>query len=115
MTAYVADWLNLLIRWAHLIAGIGWIGTSFYFIALDLSLKKPESMKKGGPGPARGGRLSPWRPLRRHDHGGERVRRHHSQPEEDRERAAEGRGAGPGPGRDREAAIRPQHVSHAPR
>ena len=47
MIAFVADWLNLLIRWAHLIAGIGWIGTSFYFIALDLSLKKRERMNEG--------------------------------------------------------------------
>ncbi len=42
MLAFAADWLNLLIRWGHLVAGIGWIGTSFYFIALDLSLKKRE-------------------------------------------------------------------------
>ncbi|MBV9438386.1 MAG: urate hydroxylase PuuD, partial [Candidatus Eremiobacteraeota bacterium] len=27
---YVLDWLNLLVRWAHLIAGISWIGASFY-------------------------------------------------------------------------------------
>ncbi|HZA01909.1 MAG TPA: urate hydroxylase PuuD [Hyphomicrobiaceae bacterium] len=52
MSAFVADWLNLLIRWAHLIAGIGWIGTSFYFIALDLSLKKRERMREGVDGTA---------------------------------------------------------------
>jgi uncharacterized membrane protein len=35
-----------------MIAGIGWIGTSFYFIALDLSLKKREQMKEGVMGTA---------------------------------------------------------------
>ncbi|HIA82877.1 MAG TPA: cysteine desulfurase, partial [Rhodospirillales bacterium] len=35
-----ADWLNLIFRWLHLITGIAWIGTSFYFIFLDLSLRK---------------------------------------------------------------------------
>ncbi|MBN9670606.1 urate hydroxylase PuuD [Roseibium aggregatum] len=45
--AFAMDWLNLLFRWAHLIVGIGWIGTSFYFIALDLSLRKREGMKEG--------------------------------------------------------------------
>ena len=36
--AYVLDWLHLIARWGHLIAAIGWIGTSFYFISLDLGL-----------------------------------------------------------------------------
>ena len=52
MLAFAADWANLLIRWGHMIAGIGWIGTSFYFIALDLSLKKRENMKDGVMGTA---------------------------------------------------------------
>ncbi len=38
MSVFLVDWLNLLLRWGHMIAGIGLIGTSFYFIALDLSL-----------------------------------------------------------------------------
>ncbi len=50
MTAFAADWINLLIRWGHLIAGIGWIGTSFYFIALDLSLKRRPDMREGVAG-----------------------------------------------------------------
>jgi uncharacterized membrane protein len=52
MSAFAAEWLNLLIRWAHLIVGIGWIGTSFYFIALDLSLRKREGMREGVYGTA---------------------------------------------------------------
>ncbi len=35
---YLLDWLHLVARWAHLIAAFGWIGTSFYFISLDLGL-----------------------------------------------------------------------------
>ncbi len=52
MGDFLLDWLNLLIRWAHLIAGVGWIGTSFYFIALDLSLRKREAMNPGVTGTA---------------------------------------------------------------
>mgnify|MGYP000993610919 CR=1 FL=1 len=40
MLAYAADWVNILTRWFHLIVGIGWIGTSFFFIALDVSFRK---------------------------------------------------------------------------
>lgn len=36
------DWVNLVARWAHLTAGIAWIGSSFYFIWLDRQLTKPE-------------------------------------------------------------------------
>ena len=39
MEAYIVDWLNLLVRWLHLIAGIAWIGASFYFVWLDNSLE----------------------------------------------------------------------------
>ncbi|MBC7802567.1 MAG: urate hydroxylase PuuD [Candidatus Parcubacteria bacterium] len=35
MEAYLLDWLSLLLRWAHLVVGIAWIGASFYFIWLD--------------------------------------------------------------------------------
>ena len=41
MEAYVVDWLNLLVRWLHVIAGIAWIGSSFYFIWLDDHLESP--------------------------------------------------------------------------
>ena len=36
--AYTLDWANLLIRWLHVTAAIAWIGTSFYYIALDYHL-----------------------------------------------------------------------------
>ncbi|QYU67593.1 urate hydroxylase PuuD [Leptolyngbya sp. 15MV] len=39
--AYLSEWANLLIRWLHVIAGIAWIGTSFYFIGLDNQLDPP--------------------------------------------------------------------------
>ena len=52
MTAFAADWINLLLRWAHLIAGIAWIGTSFYFIALDLSLRRAKDAPEGVAGTA---------------------------------------------------------------
>ncbi|HEX6136454.1 MAG TPA: urate hydroxylase PuuD [Casimicrobiaceae bacterium] len=50
MEAYILDWLNLLVRWLHLITGIAWIGASFYFVMLDNSLlppAKPEDTKRG--------------------------------------------------------------------
>ncbi len=53
MEAYVLDWLNLLLRWLHLITGIAWIGASFYFVMLDASLKAPrkaEDAKRGVSG-----------------------------------------------------------------
>ena len=41
---YVTDWLNLLIRWLHVIAAIAWIGASFYFVLLDQSLRFPKDV-----------------------------------------------------------------------
>ena len=41
MEAYLLDWANLLIRWLHFVAGVAWIGASFYFVMLDSSLSKP--------------------------------------------------------------------------
>jgi uncharacterized membrane protein len=50
MDVYLLDWANMLVRWLHLIAGIAWIGASFYFVMLDTSLKppkKPEDQARG--------------------------------------------------------------------
>src|SRR6267142_1297216 len=41
MSAYHLEWLSLLGRWLHLVAGIAWIGSSFYFIWLDNHLVPP--------------------------------------------------------------------------
>jgi len=43
MEAYALDWVQLVIRWVHLITGIAWIGASFYFVFLDNSLLPPKS------------------------------------------------------------------------
>ncbi|HEX7254611.1 MAG TPA: urate hydroxylase PuuD [Gaiellaceae bacterium] len=43
--SYWQDWLDLLIRWLHVIAGIVWIGTSFYFVALDNHLGRPKEQR----------------------------------------------------------------------
>ena len=39
--AYAGDWLHLIVRWLHVTAAIAWVGASFYFIALDQSLRPP--------------------------------------------------------------------------
>ena len=50
METYLLDWANLLLRWLHVIVGIAWIGSSFYFVFLDSSLTPPEDeqLKKDG-------------------------------------------------------------------
>ena len=40
-SAYVREWADLLVRWLHVVAGIAWIGASFYFILLDNHLDAP--------------------------------------------------------------------------
>jgi len=42
---YLLDWANMLLRWLHLIVGIAWIGSSFYFVWLDNSLTAPKDEK----------------------------------------------------------------------
>lgn len=46
MDPYINEWLNLVIRFAHLITGIAWIGASFYFVWLDNHLETPPQWKK---------------------------------------------------------------------
>jgi uncharacterized membrane protein len=48
----LSEWISQLLRWVHVIAAIAWIGSSFYFIHLDLSLKKPEGLPAGVGGEA---------------------------------------------------------------
>ena len=38
------EWLSFAARWTHVITAIAWIGSSFYFIALDLGLRKTPSL-----------------------------------------------------------------------
>jgi uncharacterized membrane protein len=42
MEVHLLDFVSLLVRWLHIIAGVAWIGSSFYFIWLDNSLEAPE-------------------------------------------------------------------------
>ncbi len=46
MDPYINEWLNLIIRFAHLVTGIAWIGASFYFVWLDNHLETPPQWKK---------------------------------------------------------------------
>ena len=41
------EWLNMAVRWLHVIAGIAWIGSSFYFVHLDFSLKQRAGLPDG--------------------------------------------------------------------
>lgn len=52
MIDYAWMWSELLVRWLHVIAGIAWIGSSFYFIALDLSLKPGKALPEQAHGQA---------------------------------------------------------------
>ncbi|ASP99900.1 cysteine desulfurase [Sinorhizobium meliloti] len=44
------DWLTFAVRWLHVVTGIAWIGSSFYFVALDLGLKQRPGMPVGAYG-----------------------------------------------------------------
>lgn len=44
------EWVSFAARWFHVITAIAWIGSSFYFIALDLGLHKHENLPKGAAG-----------------------------------------------------------------
>ena len=46
------EWLELGVRWLHVIAGIAWIGTSFYFIRLNAVLAPPVAPAPGVEGEA---------------------------------------------------------------
>jgi uncharacterized membrane protein len=48
----LTEWASLILRWLHVVAGIGWIGSSFYFIHLDLSLKPDRDLPAGVYGEA---------------------------------------------------------------
>ena len=52
MDVFLGEWVNLLLRWFHMVVGIGWIGTSFYFMALDYGLDPKERKSDGVYGTA---------------------------------------------------------------
>ncbi len=50
MDGILWEWVDMAVRWLHVIAGIAWIGSSFYFIHLDLSLRAREGLPEGAGG-----------------------------------------------------------------
>ncbi len=46
MDPYITEWLNLAIRWMHMITGVAWIGASFYFVWLENNLNR-ENPREG--------------------------------------------------------------------
>ena len=50
MTAHLAQWLSLALRWAHVIVGVSWIGTSFYFNWLNARIAPPVAPEPGVSG-----------------------------------------------------------------
>ena len=52
MDSILHEWGGLLIRWLHVVAAIAWIGSSFYFVALDLGLRRRENLPEGVAGEA---------------------------------------------------------------
>jgi uncharacterized membrane protein len=51
-TTVLMEWLEFAVRWLHLITAIAWIGSSFYFIALDLGLRPSTDRRQGVSGEA---------------------------------------------------------------
>lgn len=47
MNPFLHEWLNVLLRWAHVIAAIMWIGDSFLFMWMDSSLGRPRGEREG--------------------------------------------------------------------
>lgn len=45
MEGYAKEWMNLLVRWAHIVAGIMWIGASFYFVFLENNLNRTNDVR----------------------------------------------------------------------
>ncbi len=48
--AAIATWIEFAVRWVHVITAIAWIGSSFYFIALDLGLHRDRNLATGADG-----------------------------------------------------------------
>ena len=52
MDAIVIEWGGLLLRWVHIITGIAWIGSSFYFMHLDAAIRAIPEIPAGKGGEA---------------------------------------------------------------
>lgn len=52
MDALVWEWVNFMVRWLHVVTAIAWIGSSFYFIHLDASLRRHSGLPAGVTGDA---------------------------------------------------------------
>ena len=52
METIVWEWVNFMLRWLHVITAIAWIGSSFYFVHLDASLRRRDGLPKGTNGEA---------------------------------------------------------------
>src|SRR5580658_7036344 len=50
MAELTSEWLHMFVRWAHILTGIMWIGTSIFFNWLDSHLEKPATPKPGVEG-----------------------------------------------------------------
>jgi len=48
--AAMGEWIEFAVRWVHVITAIAWIGSSFYFIALDLGLHRDRNLASGADG-----------------------------------------------------------------
>ena len=48
----LSEWLNLIVRWVHVFAGIMWVGTTYYFTWLDARLTEEEKAIRATGGPA---------------------------------------------------------------
>jgi uncharacterized membrane protein len=52
MEAVLVEWASLLLRWLHIVAGMAWIGASFYFMHIDASLRPASDLPEGKSGEA---------------------------------------------------------------
>jgi uncharacterized membrane protein len=50
MDPYLQEWGGLLLRWLHVLAGMAWIGTSFYFMHIDAMMKADHDIPGGKGG-----------------------------------------------------------------
>lgn len=50
ITGIALEWAGVIFRWAHIVAAIGWIGSSFYFMWLDATLRRRANMPEGVKG-----------------------------------------------------------------